>query len=86
MSDANGNIITRAPLSKRNMYEFDIRYMFGSQHYKQSAMLGSAKISDNDAWTWHLILGHRNVRDIKNAVHMNLISGIPQEVWTSRTV
>ena len=52
VSDANGNIITRTPLSKNNMYEFDIRHMFGSQPYNQSAMLGSAKMSDNFAWTW----------------------------------
>ena len=31
---------------------------------------------NGDAWTWHLRPGHKNIRDIQNAVRLNLISGI----------
>ncbi len=51
VSDEKGNAVTRAPLTNQDMYEFDIRHMFGSQPYVQTAMLGSAALPANDPWT-----------------------------------
>ena len=82
VSDENGNVITLTPLSNQEMYEFDIRHMFGSKPYVQTAMLGSASMPDGDAW--HLRLGHRNIRDIRDAFHLNLISGIPLEMSNTK--
>ena len=36
VSDKNGNVITRAPLSNQDIYEFDICHMFGSKPYVQT--------------------------------------------------
>ncbi len=73
MYDDAGTIITRAPLSSRNLYEFDIRELFATDH----ARLASATLDETDEATWHLRLGHRNLRNLRFAVNNNLISGVP---------
>ncbi len=72
VSDENGNVVTRAPLTKHDLYEFDIRHMFQSTPYVQTALLGSVVLPATDLWTWHLRLGRRNIRDIRDAVRLNL--------------
>ena len=73
VSDNSGTIITRAPLSSKDLYEFDIRELFAQNH----SLLASATLDETDEATWHLRLGHRNVRDLRIAVNNNLVSGVP---------
>ena len=73
VSDDNGTIITRAPLSSKDLYEFDIRELFAQDH----SLLASATLDESDEVTWHLRLGHRNLRDLRFAMKNNLVSGVP---------
>jgi hypothetical protein len=73
VSDNDGTIITRAPLSSKDLYEFDIRELFAQNH----SLLASATLDESDEATWHLRLGHRNLRDLRFAVKNNLVSGVP---------
>jgi len=79
-----GNIITSAPLSSKGLYEFDIRQMYGNSATTPSALLGSVSLPDSDPWTWHLRLGHRNLTDIRRAIRLNLLVGIPFEMLTNK--
>ncbi len=73
MSDNDGTIITRAPLSSKDLYEFDICVLFAQNH----SLLASATLDESDEAMWHLRLGHRNLRDLCFAVNNNLVSGVP---------
>ena len=48
VTNAQGNIITSAPLSKHDLYEFDIRQMFDTSTVAPAAMLGSVDLPDAD--------------------------------------
>ena len=73
VSDDDGPVITRAPLSSRNLYEFDIRELFAKDH----ALFASATLDETDEATWHFRLGHRNLCDLRFAVNNNLVSYVP---------
>ena len=64
VTDSDGNVVTRAPLSSKDLYEFDIRELFAHDQ----ALLSSATLDESDEATWHLRLGHRNLRDLRFAV------------------
>jgi hypothetical protein len=82
VTDSKGKIVTRAPLSNHDLYEFDIREMFSSN--MDTALLGSVTLDENNLETWHLRLGHRNIQDLKTAVKKNLISGVPASILKSK--
>ena len=58
--------------------------MYGTSKTNPSAVLGSVSLPDSDPWTWHLHLGHRNLADIRRAIRLNLIVGIPFEILTHK--
>ncbi len=84
ITDDTGNIFTIAPLSANGLYEFNIRQMYETSTTNPSALLGSVSLPDSDPWTWHLRLGHRNFIDIRRALCLNLICGIPFEILTNK--
>ena len=86
VEDSEGNVITRAPLTKHNLYEFDIRQILSSDsaNMVNSALLGSATLDEKDPETWHIRLGHRNMHDLQHAVKNNLVSGVPSDVLKNK--
>ena len=86
VTDKDGRVVTQAPLTNRNLYEFNIREMFESSALTATALLGSAALPDKDPQTWHLRLGHRNLDNIRVAVKKNLISGIPREMLRTKRI
>ena len=81
-----GNVITRAPLTEHNLYEFDIRELMStdSANLMSTALLGSATLDETDPETWHVRLGHRNMQDLQYAVKKNLVSGVPSAVLKNK--
>ena len=51
VTDKRGNIISAAPFSSNNLYDFDIRQMFGTSETTPAALLGSVSLPDSDPWT-----------------------------------
>jgi hypothetical protein len=51
VTDRDGKVVTQAPLSNRDLYEFDIRQLFESSAPTATALLGSAVLPDNDPQT-----------------------------------
>jgi hypothetical protein len=86
VTDKDGRVVTQAPLTNRNLYEFDIRELFESSALSATALLGNAALPDNDPQTWHVRLGHRNLDNIRVAVKKNLISGISREMLRTKRV
>ncbi len=70
VSDDNGTIITRAPLSWKDLYELNIRELFTQNH----SLLASATLDESDKVTWYLRLRHhRNLHGLRFGVNSNLV-------------